>query len=69
MNNRNKALIFTGVILLVVALISFLVGGYLSGWDLIGFWTTPMAIWLYVLLGLYVFGVGALLLWEKISNL
>ena len=67
--NRNKALIITGVILLVIALVVFLVGGYLAGWDYIGFFQSPLFIWICVIIGLYAIGVISLLVVDKINRL
>jgi len=69
MNNRNKALIITGVILLVVALAVFLVGGWLAGWDFVAYFKSAAFVWLCVLLGLYALAVIAICVYEKIKNL
>lgn len=69
MNTRNKALIITGIILLVVALAVFLIGGWLAGWDFAAYFKSPAFVWLCVILGLYLLGVGAILIYEKIKNL
>lgn len=69
MNTRNKALIITGVLLLAVALVVFLIGGWLAGWDFAAYFKSNAFVWLCVILGLYVLGVGAILIFEKIKNL
>lgn len=69
MNTRNKALIITGIILLVVALAVFLIGGWLAGWDFVSYFKSPAFVWICVILGLYLLGVGAILIFEKIKNL
>jgi hypothetical protein len=66
---KNKAIIITGILLLIVSLIIFLLAGYLAGWDFAAWFTSSQAIWIYVLIGLYVFGVIVLLVVEKIKNL
>ena len=39
---KKKALIITAIILGIVALTLFLIGGYLAGWDIIGYIKSPM---------------------------
>lgn len=51
MKGRNKLIIILGVSLLIVAGILFLVGGALSGWDLVQMFTGPSAIWAYIVIG------------------
>ena len=69
MKTRNKALIITGIILLVVALAVFLIGGWLAGWDFVAYFKSRAFVWVCVIVGLYVLGVGAILIFEKIKNL
>lgn len=69
MEGRNKALIATGILLLVAALAAFLVGGYISGWDFAAFLVSPTAIWIYAFVGLYLFAVLAFLIYDRITKL
>ena len=69
MVNRNKALILTGVILLVVALTVFLIGGWLAGWDFGAYFRSPAFVWLCVIVILYLLGVIAIILLDKINRL
>ena len=69
MNTRNKGLIITGAILLVVALAVFLMGGWMAGWDFSAFFRSQLFVWICVLLGVYVFAVIAILVYDKIKNL
>lgn len=69
MGNRNKALIITGVILLVVATIIFLIGGWIAGWDFVAYFKSPAFVWLCVIIGLYVLGVLAIVILDKINRL
>lgn len=69
MNTRNKALIITGVILLIIALIVFSIAGYLSGWDIKEWVKSPSFIWVCVILGLYFIGVLSLFVMDKINRL
>lgn len=69
MSNRNKGLIITGVALLIVALIVFLVGGYLAGWDFKAWFVSNQAIWVYVLVGIYILVVGIIFMFDYIKKL
>ena len=69
MNTRNKALIITGVILLVVALVVFLIGGWLAGWDFIAYFKSQSFVWLCVLVGVYILSVASIIVYEKIKRL
>lgn len=44
-----------GLILLVVGIAVFLLGAYLAGWDIVGWFSTPSAILVYVFVGLFAF--------------
>ena len=69
MNTRNKALIITGCILLVVALAVFLIGGWIAGWDFAAYFKSPAFVWLCVLVGLYGIAVISILVYDKIRKL
>ena len=69
MRNRNKALIITGAILLVVALIVFLVGGAIAGWDFVAFFKSQTFMWICILVGIYVIAVVAIIIYDKIKSL
>lgn len=69
MNTRNKALIITGIILLFVALVAFLIGGWLAGWDFIAYFKSQSFVWLCVLVGVYILSVVSIIVYEKIKRL
>ena len=69
MKGRNKLVIITGLLLLVVALIVFLIAGYLAGWDIAGWFESQMAIWCYVLVGLYLIFVALIFIKEWVDKL
>lgn len=69
MNNRNKCLLITTLILVGVALIVFFASLAISGYDFIAFFKSPTFVWICVILGLYGLGVAGLLIWEKIKRL
>ena len=69
MGNRNKALVVTGIILLVVAFIIFLVGGWIAGWDFAEFFQSQTFVWICILVGIYGLAVAGILIWDKINRL
>lgn len=69
MGTRNKALIITGVVLFVVAIGMFLIGGWIAGWDFAAYFGSPAFVWLCVILGLYLLGVLAIVILDKINRL
>lgn len=69
MNTRNKALIVTGVVLLAVALVVFLVGGYLAGWDFVAYFKSQNFIWLCIMVGVYLAMVSIVLIHDRIGRL
>ena len=66
---KNKPLKITSIILLCIALIVFLLGVWLSGWDFIKFFHSSTFTWICVLLGLYVLGATAILIIDRINKL
>ncbi len=68
MKGKRKKFIISLVIWLVAALIILLVGGYIAGWDILGFFSSNLAIWLYVLTGVYFGVIIAFILWDRIKN-
>ena len=69
MESRNKALIATGILLLIAALAAFLVGGCISGWDFASFLVSPTAVWIYAFIGMYLFAILAFLIYDRIKNI
>lgn len=69
MNTRNKALIITGCVLLAVALVVFLVGGYLAGWDFVAYFRSQNFIWLCIVVGVYLLTVIAVMVHDRIGRL
>lgn len=68
MNTRNKALIITSISVLVIAVIVFLIGGWLAGWDFAAFFKSMTFVWILVLIGIYVLVVGVILIRDWIEN-
>lgn len=60
---RKKLFVWTGAGFAAAALVLFLVGGYMSGWDIAGWFSTPTAYILYFLVAFYaVFAVSLFVL-------
>ena len=38
---KRKTLIITCIVIGIIALVAYLVGGYLAGWDIIGYMKSP----------------------------
>lgn len=69
MTNRNKALIISCIAMLIVAGASFVIGGWLAGWDFVAFFQSPTFVWILVMIGIYILCVVAVLVSEKIGKL
>ena len=53
MNKRNRTLIICGIIWAILAIIITVVGFILSGVDIIAWFSSKWAMYLYVFLGIY----------------
>ena len=69
MKNRNKIIIILGIIFVIAAIAFLILGFALSGADIIAWFGSKWAIWLYVFLGTYVIIVAIIFISEKIKNL
>ena len=67
MRNKKANIIFYCVLslVLVVGIVLFLVGGYMEGWDIKGWFTSNMAIWCYFLVGIYLVMIIIFWLYSK----
>ena len=68
MNTRNKSLIITGIIVLVCALVAFLTGGWIAGWDFIAFFKSSTFMWIMILVGIYALVVAVILVRDWLKN-
>ncbi len=66
---HKKLLLISAGIFLVFALIMLLVGGYIAGWDILGWFTSKYAMWMYLIGGLYILFVVGLVIYDKIKNI
>lgn len=69
MKSRNKGLIITGIIALVIALGLLIVCSFLNGFDYVKFFQSSYFVWICVILGMYVLGVIVVLVCDKINRL
>ena len=69
MKGRNKPFIIAGIILLVIALAVFLIGGAIAGWDFAAFFHSNDFVWICVFLAIYVFVVVALFIKDRIKRI
>lgn len=69
MTTRNKALIITGLVILGIALVIFLISLALLGWDFKAFFTSSTFIWICVLFGLYILAIIIILVEEWYKRL
>lgn len=53
MNKRNKTLVICGIVWAVLAIVITVVGFILSGVDIIAWFSSKWAMYLYVFLGVY----------------
>ena len=65
MNNRNKGILITGILVLIGAIIAFVVGGWLAGWDFAAFFKSHLFIWICVLVGVFSYQILSLLYGTK----
>lgn len=66
---HKKLLLISAGVFLVFALIMLLVGGYIAGWDILGWFTSKYAMWMYLIGGLYILFVVGLVIYDKIKNI
>lgn len=66
---HKKLLLISAGVFLVFALIMLLVGGYIAGWNILGWFTGKYAMWMYLIGGLYILFVVGLVIYDKIKNI
>ena len=64
-NKKNIIFWLVSAICIVVAVVLFLVAGYLKGWDIVGWFSSSMAIWCYFIVGIYLIALLIMWLWSK----
>lgn len=66
---HKKLLLISAGVFLVFAIIMLLVGGYIAGWDILGWFTSKYAMRMYLIGGLYILFVVGLVIYDKIKKL
>ena len=66
---HKKLLLISACVFLIFAIIMLLVGGYIAGWDILGWFTSKYAMWMYLIGGLYILFVVGLVIYDKIKKL
>ncbi len=69
MSKRNKIILIISCIFLVIAGILLILGFYLSGADIIGWLSSKWAMWIYIILGLYLGTLLFIFIGDKIKRL
>lgn len=69
MNARNKGLAITGIIVLVLAGLLIILGGWLAGWDFAAYFRGQAFMWTCILIGAYAIAVAAILIIDKVKSL
>ena len=69
MNKRNKVIVILGVLFIIAAIVFIILGFALSGADILAWFGSKWAMWLYVFAGVYVLILIYLLISERIKNL
>ena len=66
---RTKIFTIICIVLVVVALLGIAIGYAIIGADIIGWFTSRWAIWIYVFIGLFLVIWGCLELWDWTKKL
>lgn len=69
MKKRNKVIYITCGIAGIIALILFIVGGYLAGWDFKAWFLSPHAFAVYTILGIGILYLAFAIIKEHIKRL
>lgn len=63
---KSKSIIILSIAILLSGIALFMIGGVLVGWDVLGWFSTPMALLIY--LGVLIFAMILLYVWYKMRN-
>ena len=69
MKKKNKVLIITSIIFLVIALVFVILGFALSGADILGWFSSKWAMWFYTIGGLYVLFILIMIFGDLIKKI
>ena len=68
MKARNKLLIITGIGLLVLSAILFIVAGLIAGWDFASFFKSNQFVWIIVVVIVYLVVAGFILIYDRLNK-
>ena len=69
MNRRRKRLFSTvAIIILILGTIALLIGGIISGWNFIAWLSSTDAMWVYILVGIFLLATITVLVMGWVSK-
>jgi uncharacterized Tic20 family protein len=63
---KSKSIIILSIALLLLGISLFMIGGVIAGWDVLGWFGTPMALLIYF--AVLIFAMILLLAWYKMRD-
>ena len=63
---KSKSIIILSLSILMVGIALFMIGGVMAGWDVLGWFSTPMALLIYF--AVLIFGMILIYVWYKMRN-
>jgi len=63
---KSKSIIILSLSILMVGVSLFMIGGVMAGWDVLGWFSTPMALLIYF--AVLIFGMILIYVWYKMRN-
>ena len=63
---KSKSIIILSAIILLFGVSLFMIGGVLAGWDVLGWFSTPMAFFIYF--AVLIFAMILLYVWYKMKD-
>jgi len=68
MSSKKKIFLISSIIFLVIGTIVFITGFYLSGYDIIGWFSSRYAMYVYILIAFYAIVIISILVWSKVHS-
>lgn len=69
MKKRNKIIVIISAIMLVLALVFIILGFALSGYDILAWFGSKWAIWIYVIVGLWILFIAYVFIGDLIRKI
>lgn len=63
---KSKSIIILSIAMLLLGVSLFMIGGVLAGWDVLGWFSTPMALFIYF--AVLIFAMILLYVWYKMKE-